>query len=161
MSSRYAFFLGGVSGLFALAVHSLVDFNLHVPANALTGVVVLALVAGNVRFATKRYWVRARPPLQWALTGGLGALMIYLGAQTWRRGGEMIWTDRAEVLPVYSNEQAAALQTALACEPKNYLTAYKIGECFRMQSLNGGDDYAELGTKSARFLRPGHPAKPA
>ena len=151
MSSRYAFFLGGVSGLFALAAHSLVDFNLHVPANALAGVVVLALVAANLRFATKRYWVRARPPLQWALTGGLGALIIYFGAQTWRRGGEIIWTARAEVLPVYSNEQAAALQQALVFEPGNYLTAYNIGECFRVQSLDGGDNYAELAQKGFDF----------
>ena len=155
MSSRYALFLGGVSGLFALAVHSLVDFNLHVAANALAGVVVLALVAGNLRFATKRYWLRARAPLQWALTGGLGALIVYFGAQIWRRGGEMIWTERAEVLPVYSNEQAAALQKALACEPENYLTAYNIGECFRIQSQDGGHNYAELAQKAFNFYAQG------
>jgi O-antigen ligase len=151
LSSRYAFFLGGISGLFALAVHSLVDFNLHVTANALAGVVVLGLVAGNLRFATKRYWVRARRPLQWAVTGALGALMMYFGAQIWRRGGEMIWTARAEGLPVYSNEQAAALQQALACEPADYLTAYNIGECFYHQSLDGGDNYAELAQQALKF----------
>jgi hypothetical protein len=160
MSSRYAFFLGGVSGLFALAVHSLVDFNLHIAANALAGVVVLGLVAGNVRFATKRYWVRARLPLRWALTGGLGALMLYFGAQAWRRGGEMIWTERAEGLPVYSDEQAAALQKALACEPENYLTCYNIGECFRMQSQNGGGNYAALAQKALNFYAQGSRLNP-
>jgi O-antigen ligase len=144
MSSRYAFFLGGVSGLFALAVHSLVDFNLHVTANALVGVVVLALVASNLRLASKRYWVRARPPLQWAMSSGLALLLVFLGTQIWRLGGEMIWTDRAEVLPVYSTEQATALQTALAYEPKNPLTAYNLGECFYHPSLDGGDNYAGL-----------------
>jgi len=155
MSNRYALFLGGVSGLFALAVHSLVDFNLHIAANALTGVVVLALVAGNLRFTTKRYWIRARLPLQCALTGVLGLLVSYWGAQAWRRGGEMSWTARAEVQPVYSNEQAAALQHALACEPKNYLTAYNIGECFRIQSLDGGDNYAEQAQKALQFYQQG------
>jgi O-antigen ligase len=151
MSTRYAFFLGGVSGLFALAVHSLVDFNLHVTANALVGVIVLGLVASNLRFATKRYWVRARPALQWVLSGGLALLLVFFGTQIWRLGGEMIWTDRAEVLPVYSTEQAAALQTALACEPKNLLTAYNIGECFYHPSLDGGDNYAELAQTALKY----------
>lgn len=151
MSSRYAFFLGAVSGLFALAVHSLVDFNLHITANALVGVVVLGLVAGNVRFATKRYWVRAGLPLQCVLTGVLGGLLVYFGVQMWRRGGEMIWTARAEQMHAYSTEQAAALQKALACEPADDLTAYNIGECFRVQSFDGTEDYAQLAQKAIEF----------
>jgi O-antigen ligase len=155
MSSRYAFFLGAVSGLFALAVHSLVDFNLHIPANALAGVVLLALVTANLRFATKRYWVRARLPLQYTITvlllGGVGLFSI----QMWRRAGEMVWTKRAEALEPFSNEQAAALQTALASEPKNYLTAYNIGECYRVQSFDGGDNYVELAKKALDFYQLG------
>jgi O-antigen ligase len=144
MSSRYAFFLGAVSGLFALALHSLVDFNLHIVANAIVGVVLLALLAANLRFATKRYWVRIRLPLQVSLTAGLAALMLYVGLQMWRLGGEMIWTGRAENLHVYSTEQAQALQKALAYEPQNYQTYYDIGECYRVQSFDGGDDFAAL-----------------
>ena len=102
MSSRYAFYLGAVSGLFALLVHSLVDFNLHIPANALVAVTLLALVASNLRFATERHWLRARWPVQFALTGVLGAAMVYFGAQAWRRGGETCWQARAENLPNFS-----------------------------------------------------------
>lgn len=154
MSSRYAFFLGGVSGLCALAAHSLVDFNLHIPANALAGVTLLALLAGNVRFATKRYWQRARLPLQWALTGVLCGLMVYLVTQGWRRAGEAYWTalaERVKMGPDYSAEQAALLQKALACEPRNYLTAYNIGECFYTQSMDGGENYASLAQKAFDF----------
>lgn len=151
MSSRYAFFLGAVSGLFALAVHSLIDFNLHITANAFTGVVVLGLVAGNVRFATKRYWVRARRPLQWTLTGVLGALLLYFGLQMWRRGGEMIWTARAEQMHAYSTEQADALQKALAYEPANEETACEIGQCYRIQSFDGTENYAQLAQKALDF----------
>jgi O-antigen ligase len=160
MSSRYAFFLGAISGLFALAVHSLVDFNLHVPANALIGAAILGLVASNVRFATKRYWVRARLPLQCALTGVLGAFIVYFGLQTWQRDREMVWIDRAEVLPAYSDDQAAALQKALSFEPRNYLTAYNIGECYRIQSLDGGDNYAELAEKALKFYTLGMQSNP-
>ena len=155
MSSRYAFYLGAVSGLFALAVHSLVDFNLHIPANALAGVTVLALVASNVRFATKRHWLRARRPGQWTLTGALGVAVIYFGVQGWRRGSETLWVARAETLPYFSSERAAALQTALACEPQNFQTAYNIGECFRTQSLDGGTNYVELAQSALNFYAQG------
>ena len=158
MSSRYAFYLGAVSGLFALAVHSLVDFNLHIPANALAGVTLLALLASNIRFASKRYWVRIRLPWQFVLTGLFAGFMIYLGAQAWRRGGEELWTKRAEHVPMgpnYSSDQAALLEKALVCEPKNYLTAYNLGECFWTQSLDGGDDYANLAQKALDFYEQG------
>ncbi len=144
MSTRYAFFLGALCGLFALAVHSFVDFNLHITANALVGVVLLALLASSLRFATKRYWVRTRLPLQVSVTATLAVFLLYFGLQMWRLGGEMLWTWRAENLHVYSTEQAQALQKALAYEPDDYLTYYNIGECYRVQSLDGGDNFAAL-----------------
>jgi O-antigen ligase len=160
MSNRYAFFLGAVSGLFALAVHSLVDFNLHIPANALAGVTLLGLVASNVRFATKRHWLRAELPVQVAGSVVLGAAMIYFSAQEWRRAGETLWTARAEILPAFSDEQVAALQNALACEPKNFLTDYNLGECFRAQSLQGGSNYVELAQSALDFYARGSRLNP-
>jgi len=151
MSTRYAFFLGGVSGLFALAVHSLVDFNLHVPANALTCVVVLALVASNLRFATKRYWVRARLPIQCVASVVLVGVAGYLAVQGWRRANETLWTIRAEHQANFSPEQADTLKKALDCEPQNYLTAYNIGECYRIESLEGSADYVNLAQKAAEY----------
>jgi tetratricopeptide (TPR) repeat protein len=124
-------------------------------ANALACVTVLGLVASNLRFATKRHWQRARRPLQWACSGVLGGLMIYFTAQAWRRGGEILWTTRADLLPKYSTEEAAARQKALAWEPKNYLTASKIGDCFRIQSLDGGEDYASLAQTALNFYAQG------
>jgi len=155
MSSRYAFYLGAVSGLFALAVHSLVDFNLHIPANALAGVTLLALVASNLRFATERHWLRARLTWRLALTGALGVVVIYCGAQAWRRGGETFCLARAENLPNFSPERAAALQKALACEPENFQTAYDIGECFRTESLDGGANYAGLAQEALNYYAQG------
>lgn len=155
MSTRYAFFLGSVSGLFALAVHSAMDFNLHIPGNALVGVTLLALVTASLRFASNRYWVRVRLPGQVALTAVIGLLVFYIGTQMWRRAGEAYWTTRAENLQIYSTEQAEALQKALACEPKNYLTAYNIGECYRVQSFDGDDNYAEQAQKALKFYHRG------
>ncbi|MGA9777831.1 MAG: O-antigen ligase family protein, partial [Verrucomicrobiia bacterium] len=78
LGSRFAFFLGASTGLLALAVHSLVDFNLHVPANAILGVTLLALLSSNLRFATERYWLTARLPLKTLTTLVLIAGGAYL-----------------------------------------------------------------------------------
>ena len=143
-SNRYAFFVGAVGGLTALAVHSFTDFNLHIPANALVGVTLLALVASNLRFATERYWFRAGVPLKLGLTTALVAVAVCFVVQDWRLGCEARWLARAERLPNFSTARAAAWQTAFAYEPKNFETAYNIGECFRTQSLEGGTNYVEL-----------------
>ncbi len=147
-SNRFAFFLGAVCGLAALAVHSAMDFNLHIPANALVGVLLLALVASNARYATERFWFRPRRSLKLVISTALGVVALYFGVQAWQLGGEAHWLAQAETLPIYSPERAAALEKAYACEPINFQTAYAIGECFRMQSLNGGHDYVERGQKA-------------
>jgi O-antigen ligase len=144
MSNRHAFFLGAAGGLLALATHSLVDFNLHIPANAILGVTLLALVSSNLRFATENYWLNIRLPLKILVTFPLALGIAYLGWQEWRRGNETVRLARAERLPIYSPEQAAALGKAFAAEPLNFETAYNIGECYRIESFDGGENYENL-----------------
>ena len=134
-SNRFAFFLGASAGLLALAVHSLVDFNLHIPANAILGVTLLALLTSNLRFTTERYWWNLRLPLKLVMTGVLATGLIYLAGQEFRRAQETFWLARAGQLPFFSPERAAALEKAFAAEPQNFETAYDIGECYRMQSF--------------------------
>ena len=159
-SNRFAFFLGATCALAALAVHSAMDFNLHIPANALAGVVLLALVASNTRYATEQFWFRAGRPLKLAGATVLGVAVIYLAGQTWRLGGEARWLAQAESQPPFSPARAAALEKAFACEPKNFSTAYEIGECFRTESFAGGETSAAAGQKAllwyaqARRLNP-------
>ena len=63
MSNRHALFIGAACGhLLALAVHSLVDFNLHIPANAILGVTLLALLSTYLRFATEVTLLAKHPP---------------------------------------------------------------------------------------------------
>ena len=147
-SNRFAFFLGATCALAALAVHSAMDFNLHIPANALAGVILLALVTSNARYATEKFWFRPGRPLKLALVTALGVAAVYFAVQTWRLGGEMRWLAQADKTPVFSPERAAALQKAFACEPKNFATAYEIGECFRIQNQNGGRDSDTAGQKA-------------
>jgi O-antigen ligase len=150
-SNRFAFFLGATGGLVALLVHSVVDFDLHIPANALVGVTLLGLLASNVRFATERHWRHAGGPLKTVLTVVLLGGVAYVAVQEWRLAGEVRWLARAEALPNFSPERAEALTQAHACEPKNFQTAYDIGECFRTQSLDGGSDYEEKAMRAMNW----------
>src|SRR6266699_2600265 len=69
---------------------------MHVPANAILAVALMALLSGNLRFASERYWVNLRPWGRIALaTIGMGSL-VYLGKQGWRHAREYVWLDRAE-----------------------------------------------------------------
>jgi tetratricopeptide (TPR) repeat protein len=142
-SNRFAFYLGAAAGLLALAVHSATDFNLHIPANAIVGVTLLALLTSNLRFTTERYWLNLRLPLKISLTVALAAGAVYFGGQEWRRGHEAIWLSRAARFPeFYSPERTATLEKAFAAEPMNFETAYSIGETYRVESFDGGQDYA-------------------
>ncbi|MEI9863264.1 MAG: tetratricopeptide repeat protein [Limisphaerales bacterium] len=142
-SNRHAFYLGASAGLLALAVHSVVDFNLHIPANALVAVTLLALLTSNLRFTTEKYWFNLRLPLKLLATAVLIAGVVYLSGQEFRHGREALWLARAEQLPFYSTERAAALEKAFAAEPQNFATSYEIGECYRTQSFDGTQNYAD------------------
>jgi O-antigen ligase len=155
LSNRFAFFLGASAGLLALAVHSVVDFNLHIPANAILGVTLLALLSSNLRFATERYWLGARLPVKVTVTLVLVAGIAYLSCQGWRREREAVWLTQAERFPNFSSERAAALNTAFEFEPMNFETAYNLGECFRTQSFDGGQNYEALAQTAMQWYARG------
>jgi O-antigen ligase len=160
LSNRFAFLLGAATGLLALAVHSVVDFNLHIPANAILGVTLLALLSSNLRFATERHWLGARLPVKMLATLALVAGVAYLSCQGWRRGQEAVWLARAERLPNFSTQRAAALNTAFEFEPMNCETAYNIGECFRTQSFDGGQNYEDLARTAMQWYARGMKLNP-
>ena len=144
LDNRLALFLGASAGLLALAVHSVVDFNLHIPANAILGVTWLALLSDNRQWATERRGLTAGLPVRVLMTLVLAVGMVYLGCQEWRQGREQLWLARARELPDFSSARTAALEKAFDAEPMNFETAYEIGEGYRTQSFNGGQDYEEL-----------------
>jgi tetratricopeptide (TPR) repeat protein len=151
-SNRFAFFWGAATGLLALALHSVVDFNLHIPANAILGVTLLALLSSNLRFATEGYWLNLRLPLKILATSALAGGIFYLGVQENRRAHETIWLTRAARLPNFSPERAAAWEKAFAAEPENFETTYNIGECYRTQSFDGGHDSDELAKTAMQWF---------
>jgi O-antigen ligase len=142
--NRLAFFLGASAGLLALAVHSVVDFNLHIPANAILGVTWLALLSRDRQWTAERQGPTAGLPVRALTTVALAAGVLYLGRQEWRQGREQLWLAHAQELPDFSSARTAALEKAFDAEPMNFETAYNIGEGYRTQSFNGGQDYEGL-----------------
>ena len=143
-SNKFAVVLGGAFGLLALLFHSVVDFNMHIPANAILAVSLMALLSSHLRFVTERYWVKLNAWLKVAATAVLLATSFYLGLQGWRRGAEYVWLKPGLLARPFSDKQIKLLSRAMEAEPMNAETAYALGEAFRVQSFEGGGNYGEL-----------------
>jgi len=141
-SNRTAFVVGAVCGLTALLLHSLFDFNLHIPATAILVVTLMALLTMHWRFASERWWCSARVARGFATVLAVAAA-AYLGSQGVRRAVETRWLRQADRVPVESRERLEALKQAYAAEPMNADTAHRVGEFLRLDSWEGADDYRE------------------
>jgi tetratricopeptide (TPR) repeat protein len=150
-SSRFAFVLGASLGLLALLLHSVVDFNMHIPSNAILAIALMALLTGHLRFATERYWVTSGWPGKLLATLVLLGGILYLGQQGWRRANEYVWLNRGAEASMYSTAQIAAMEKAFAIEPMNFETAHALGEAFQKQSLKGKSNYQELALKAMEW----------
>jgi O-antigen ligase len=151
-SSKFAFVLGASLGLVAILVHSVVDFNMHIPANAILAITLMALLSSHLRFATDRYWVTIKPWGKAVASAVVLASLGYLGSQGWRHTEEYVWLRRAGVAPAFSPAQAACLKNAFKAEPKNAETAYAIGDAYRVESAEGGSNYQKLAEEAREWF---------
>lgn len=151
-SNKFALLLGLSVGLLAILCHSVVDFNMHIPANAILAVALMAILSSCLRFASEKYWFSARLGARIAASILILAGTAYLAREEAVRTAEWVWLHRAEKAPDYSAARLAALEKAFAIEPHNFNTAYRIGEIYRMQSWQGGDDYVALGEKAIQWF---------
>jgi len=150
-SNKFAFVLGASIGLVAILVHSVFDFNMHIPANAIVAVTLMALLSSHVRFATDQYWITARLWLKCVASVLLLVGVVHFAQQDWHLASEYVWLDRAEQASPYSPKQVALLTKAFAIEPKNPDTAFKIGEAYRIQSKEGGMRYEGQGMEGLTY----------
>ncbi len=151
-SNRTAFFAGSVAGLVGLGVHCLFDFNLHIPAIAVTGSVLCGILVSNTRFATERFWIKSYIPLRLAATASLGGMlfwMIPLGATAAR---EDLHLKRAELRPAVDDEFFAELARAATLAPGNPMTAYWYGEEKRRLSWQGLPGWEKQAQEALRWL---------
>jgi O-antigen ligase len=149
-SNKLALLLGGSLGLLAILFHSFVDFNMNIPANAIVAISLMAMLTGALRFADDKYWIAARLGIRTVVTFVLLAGLVYLGWQGSRAAREYAWLHRAERMSS-PDDQIAALQKAFAIEPKNFETAYAIGEAYRSKSWEGASDYIETADRAREW----------
>jgi tetratricopeptide (TPR) repeat protein len=154
-SNRAAFVLGASAGLFALLVHSAEDFNLQIPANAVTAVTLMALLSSHLRHATDRY----RVPRSRVLTVLVSLILLlaggYLGQQAWVRGREYVWLRRAAQENLPADARIEALEGAVTVEPMNAETAYSLGDAYRRLSWQGDSDYEKWARQAIEWFSRG------
>ena len=154
-SNRAAFALGAAVGLVALLLHGVVDFNFHIPANALVAVTLMALLTAQSRLASERGWLSLGCAGKIAVTVCGVAALGYLGRQGTRRFDEYILLDRAADPKLTLTEHIALLQQAHALEPKNFDTTYQLGEAFRARSWAGDPGYEKSAQEAMAWFQRG------
>ncbi len=153
-SDRAARVLGISTGLVALLLHSVVDFNMQIPANALLAIVIMANLTSHLRFATDRYWVSLRWYGRVAITA-VGLVVI------WHLGGRVVGQYREGVLLARAQAattaavQVGALDAAFRLEPRNPETVARIGEIVRLQSWEGGPQWRQLAEAATSWFELG------
>ena len=152
-SNRYAIVVGGTIGLVALLIHSFVDFNMYIPANAAIAVSFMAIVASYFRLSTDRWWIRVGVGGRLALTGILLTAVAYFGTENWTRVRENNRLRAAAREPALSQESLEALNQAHAIAPSNPETPYRIGEIYRLRSWQGKDGYQDLAKTAMAWYR--------
>jgi len=151
-SNRTAFYLGSTVGLGSLAVHVVVDFDLHIPAIAVAASLVAALLASHLRHATERFWFGAGPFSRVLLAVATGAVVYWLAGEVWTFGREGLALNRAAVQKEVTDTLIADLKAAAAARPDNPRTAYELGENLRRASFEGEVTWRELATEAVQWL---------
>jgi len=159
-SNRAAFVLGASTGLVTILLHSVVDFNMHIPANAIVAVTLMALLAGYWRFATERWWIKSSLGVRLGVTLLGGAAALYLSQQALLRGTEWMLVHEADQAANYSTEQIALLNQAHRVDPMNFSTTYRIGEMLRLLSWQKGPDTDKLAYEAMEWFDVGMRTNP-
>jgi O-antigen ligase len=154
-STKFSFVLGAGIGLASLMLHSWVDFNWHIPANAIIAVTFMAVLTSFTRFATEGYWFRAGVGLRCLVTLVLVSGLVWLGGRGVRMARSQVWLEKASQAPLYSTEHVGLLKKAYEIDPRNFETTYAIGEALRTQSSEGGRNYRELAKQAIEFFQIG------
>lgn len=151
MSNRLAFFLGGTAALIALAAHSIVDFNLHIPANALIGLTLLGLLTAQLRLTGSDYRHEARLPIKTIVIVALMGGIFYFSLEGYRGGAAFFWQEKGQNADLPLLQRADFLKKSFAIEPENPLTSYQIAELYRIQSFQGDADYETLAETAIKW----------
>ena len=129
-SNRAAVVFGCSIGLLAMAFHSFIDFNMHIPANALIAVILMAILSSHIRFATERFWLNPRMLGRLFATIVLIGTAAYLGAQLLKVGRQTYVLSKY-VDPISFEDRVALLRRAYQIDPMNSTVTLELGEQLR------------------------------
>lgn len=137
---KRAFVMGAGIGLVGLLAACVTDFQMHLPANAILAVTLMALLAGHLRFVTDRYWVPLSRPSLVVITAALLVAGGYMGQRGWQAAQYEYWMRQAATAKAWAPE-LAALRRAVEIDPLAHQAAYQLGEYYRRRSWQGNSDY--------------------
>ena len=164
LTDKGAFVLGGAFALAVAVFHCVADFDMHVPANALLAVALLALLAAHQRYLTERYWKNPGVSGKILLTIGAALAAAWLMVVGVRLANEQRWMQRADaderVLqapldPSLDPDEArraparqaafadeiASLKKAYEADPSNEAAPYRLGEAYWSLAQQGDKGY--------------------
>jgi O-antigen ligase len=138
-SNALALQIGALAAVAAYVVHSIVDFNLHIPANALLFAFVFALLANPGTAREEKTIVTASVVVWRLLAPALGVLVLI---QCWRLLPAEYFTERARTA-LRDNDPAAAsafAARALTTEQRNPNIYLHLGRAIVAQGLAAGNE---------------------
>ncbi len=153
-SNRSAVVLGCAVGVLAIVFHSVSDFNLHIPGNAVVLVALLAILASHLRFATERFWVKP------GIIGRLlaSALLLtgagYFTLQISHLAPETYWLSKYRG-PLDYDQRLDLLKRASAAEPKDDAVIVEIGEVLRRKAFEADDGWENVTREAITFFEKG------
>jgi O-antigen ligase len=159
-SDRAGFVLGASGGLLFAVLHSVVEFNLYVPATAGVAAALAGGLAAHKRFATSRYWLRLGLPVRCLVSAFALAVVVLLAVQSLRMRDEGRSLELARALPTKPQQRLEHLLGAHAVEPGNPDTLYEIGECHRLVSWQGNAGWAEAAEEAMDWYQRADDANP-
>lgn len=151
-SNRTSVYVGVITGLGSLAVHCLVDFDLHIPVIAVTASLLTALLASHVRHATERFWYTPPVFLRILLCAAAVGVGVWMAPLAWKFGLEGVALNRTESVQEVTPALVEDLTLASVLMPDNARTAYELGENLRRLSFQGDSNWQELAVRAVETL---------
>jgi len=140
----------GFAAWIALLFHSLVDFNLHIPANAMLFFALTGLAVGRIKKEgdNARHWsTLSLTPLGRWLGWGVVVLSLLYGAEATRSAiSDIIYEEasahdengtQADIAP--TSQLIASTNQALAYDPDNAQALMYLGDLYRYQASRQSD----------------------
>lgn len=141
--------LTGAAGLISILAHALVDYQMHLPANAILTVVILAAAVTQLHVGEPS-GRRFHRYTNWLAACALLALAAVIGFQACKAVKEQALLDFAAEQS--GPDKIATLKKAFALEPTNFETARWIGESYRLWSWDGDDNYKRLADDAIQWF---------